>query len=851
MPTRHIESTLNDGFVDTWLVAGPVAREVRDLERFGTGPDYKLRIARDRYDAEPGLGAPPVERGGLAEGVDALWQYRRCADDHFVDLTGFYHLCHHLSAWAYAELQCPEAAETRFELTTNGPADVWLNGARVCRTEAFSHQIPATVAFSAPLREGGNALLVRFEAVAVRECPFVMALRLAEPALAALPVRLPTETSLAHRYADYERVFAQASLDREVYARGEEIVVRWPPDMRGSASVAVRLQTPDGRIFVEALVEARAGVAQSLGKGVQYPDGPLHVALLPHPDTYYIHNLRVSRALPLYVLKGGFSDAPYGAYEERRLEALRHAADQPGVYAQIARMELGRWSALDVVELEDAVEGINRRRDCSDFYLVGLLGALLRYGDEPRFPSSLRRQLETCAAGFRYWMDEPGDDAMCFWSENHQILFHACEVLAGQLFADHTFSNDGRIGAQHRATGEARALAWLRKRAAGGFREWDSNVYFEHDALALAHLADLAASDELRELSAVVLDKLLFTLALNSFRGAFGSTHGRTYSRFTRDAALECTSGMGRLLWGTGAYNAEILGPVALACARGYELPPVITEIAAAPVEELWSKERHAGEMEQGIDRAEGAWEVNKVTYKTPDGMLCSAQSYRPGEPGVQQHIWQATLSHDAVIFVTQPPCVSDDPSHRPSFWAGNVTLPRVAQWRDTLIAVHNIPEGDWFALTHAFFPTAAFDEFTVRDGHAFARKDDGYVALAAAQGLELTREGPGARRELRSRGRQNVWVCRLGRAARDGDFAAFQAKVLAAPPRFEALGATVTSLAGEEIRFGWEGPLLVNGAEQPLAGFKHYESPLCTCELDAPHMDIAGWNDVLRLQFR
>ena len=47
---------------------------------------------------------------------------------------------------------------------------------------------------------------------------------------------------------------------------------------------------------------------------------------------------------------------------------------------------------------------------------------------------------------FKYWMDEPGHDSMCYWSENHQILFAACEYLAGQLYPNEIFSNDGRKG---------------------------------------------------------------------------------------------------------------------------------------------------------------------------------------------------------------------------------------------------------------------------------------------------------------------------------------------------------------------------------------------------------------------
>jgi hypothetical protein len=148
----------------------------------------------------------------------------------------------------------------------------------------------------------------------------------------------------------------------------------------------------------------------------------------------------------------------------------------------------------------------------------------------------------------------------------------------------------------------------------GGFREWDSNTYFEEDVLALSHLADLAENDDVRELATVVLDKLFFSLAINSFNGVFGSTHGRTYTPYIKGAYLEPTSGIGRLLWGKGIFNDRILGTVSLACAVSYLLPPVIEAIALDPAAEIWNRERHAGQLEQWCDLAEGAWESNKVT---------------------------------------------------------------------------------------------------------------------------------------------------------------------------------------------------------------------------------------------
>jgi hypothetical protein len=869
MTTHFIEDTLHDGFVDRWLVAGPREFVVPELERF-SGRDYKLQILRHYHQTEPGVPAPLELERFTADGQELRWRAYRCAEDHFVDLSGFRHLCTHLRSWAYARVVSPAVTATTLHLTANAPADVWLNGVHVARLDEIRHQIPLTRAFEAELRAGENEILVRFEAVAARECPYVMALRL-ETTNAQTPafetqnstlntqdwlVRLPTPVPHQELRASFERIFERAFLSREVYSRRDAISVRWPDDMSESRQICIRMQDRQGRIYYEALPTVGAGTEHVIGTGVQFRDGAHRIVLMPHPDVYYLHNVRVTRELPFHIQKNDFAAVPYGTYAERRVEALADAAEREGVYSEIAKMELGRWNALNMPALREAVGRIRAREDCSDFYLVGLLGALQRYSADPAFPADLAGQIEQTALGFRYWADDPGADAMWFWSENHQILFHACEVLAGQLYSDHEFTNTGRNGAWHRERGERFAMAWLKKRAAGGFREWDSNTYFEHDALALAHLADLAEDDALCDMAAVVLDKLLFTMALNSHRGVFGSSHGRAYAPSLKGGRLELTSGMGRLLWGLGAFNAATLGSVALACARGYELPGVIAEIATARVEELWSRERHRQELTWEYDRA--GWDpsattlldVSKVTYRTPDAMLCAALDHHPGTPGVQQHVWQATFDQDAVVFVTHPPCISEENSHRPSYWHGNVTLPRVAQWYDTLVDVRNIPAGDWLPFTHAYFPVFAFDEYLLEGGWAFARRGEGYLALTAAQGVELVTRGAGAFRELRSYGRQNVWLCQLGRAARDGDFAAFRAAVLAAELHFEPLEVRFASLRGAAIRFGWEGPLLVDGVEQPLQHQLHYESPICTCELGAPAMEIAGWEEVLRLDF-
>ncbi|HEU5089145.1 MAG TPA: hypothetical protein VFT99_16930 [Roseiflexaceae bacterium] len=873
MSERYFEYETHQGYIDTWLVAGPRVLEVPDLERF-QGPSVRLEVLRHYDTRESGVSELPVERRALtADGVQLPWEYVACREDHFVDLSGFYHLTSHLRAWAFAQIVLPEAAAQRLIITTNGPADVWIDGTHVHRHEHIHHQVPASVPFTASLRAGVNNILVRIDGVAARECPFMLALQL--PDAAQVPVRLPTDQEHLELRASIERLIGEALLERDVYDRDSTVVVRWPGHVSSERQVCVRLQDTHNRIYVEALPEVRAGTSQALNRAVALQDGEYNVVLMPHPEAFYVNNVRVTRSIPLTVLKNRYSSAPYGTYAERRAEALADASTRGGVYAEIAKMERGAWGELDPAVIDETIDGINRRRDCSDFYLIGLLGALLRYGEQPAFGADLRRNIEDCALGFRYWSDEPGADAMWFWSENHRILFHACEVLAGQIWPDQVFSNSGMTGAEHRAKGEGLALDWLRERAAGGFREWDSNTYFEHDVLALTHLADLAETDQVRELSAVILDKLLYTMALNSFKGAFGSTHGRAYTVGIKGARRELTSGIGRLLWGQGVYNEATLGTVALACAANYELPQVIAEVATARMDHLWSREHHAGNANWELDRTTADWAVDKVTYKTADYMLCSAQDLAPGTRGVQQHVWQATLSHDAVVFVTHPPCLAEDGSHRPNAWHGNVVLPRVAQWHDTLIALHAIPPGAdwidrgrsdvhvdpnhpetyvdpaWMGFTHAYFPVFAFDEYRLRDGWAFARVGDGYLALTAANGLTLITTGANALRELRSPGWPNVWVCAMGRAEDDGDFVAFQERVLARDIAFNGTDVRCQTARGEQLAWSWNGPLLVDGREQRLHGFKHYESPIATCELNADFMDIAGYETVVRLDFK
>jgi hypothetical protein len=856
MTIGYLEYPLVKGYIHNWIVAGPYATEVKDLERF-TGAEWKLQIARHYYQPEPAIEGEPAEYGNFKAGdFEGAWNYVRTKDDHFVDVSKFYHLTHYLRAWAYAELSSPVEQTVTFTLTTNGPADVWINDQHVHRQEHFYHQIPNRVKFTASLTQGINRLLIRFEEVAARECPYSLALHLesfqAEAGAEDKVVRVPTAAPAPDRRMRLEKLFEASHLYQDVYAREEPVRLHLPQGEQSVTDFNVRLQNHKQDIYAEAFHVRRLGDAYiELPYPFQVPEDEYEIVMMPTPREYYELGLRISRTYNVYASNRVYSTQPYGTYAQRRQECLDDAARRDnGIFSEIAKMELGRWDKISTTAVLDALDGINRRKDCSDFYLCGLLGMVYRYADKPEFPPSLKQPLEDCILNFKYWDDEPGSDAMCYRTENHSLLFHACEILAGQLYPERVFTNVNQPGSWHIEKGERLARAWLRNRASSGFKEWDSNCYFEEDTLSLTTLASLAKNGEIWEMAAIVLDKMFFTMAVNSFKGVFGSTHGRTYTPFIKTGFREGTAPISRLLWGMGIFNDHLLGGVSLAVSS-YELPPIIEAIAVDQMDEMWDREQHAGSQEDfGTSGSANTTCVNKVTYKTPDYMLASAQDWRPGEKGYQQHIWQATLSPHATIFTSHPPCAAEDGSHRPNFWHGNDTLPRVAQWKDVLVAVYNLPEDDWMGFTHAYFPAYAFTKYEVRDGWAFAQVDNGYIALTAAKGLEFITQGDNAFRELRSEGTPNVWLVQMGRAALDGTFEEFTAKVLAMPVKFGAGKVDLTGLRGDKIAFGWKGAFKVNGKAQKLSDFKHYENPFCTAELGADTMEIQYGLDAMKLHF-
>ena len=193
---------------------------------------------------------------------------------------------------------------------------------------------------------------------------------------------------------------------------------------------------------------------------------------------------------------------------------------------------LGRGETIPDAEILEKLEPtfnfIKSRYDCSDFRMISVLRIYIQFGD--KLPQQVRDKIKDTIINFRYWMDQPGKDSMCFWSENHQILFAVSEYLAGQTFPDEVFKNDGKSGKEHMAIAAKRIEYWTNFRFIYGFTEWYSNVYYMEDLAPLSNLAEFAKDETIKLKANIMLDIFWFDVATHSHKGAFVSTGGRMYS---------------------------------------------------------------------------------------------------------------------------------------------------------------------------------------------------------------------------------------------------------------------------------------------------------------------------------
>jgi len=246
---------------------------------------------------------------------------------------------------------------------------------------------------------------------------------------------------------------------------------------------------------------------------------------------------------------------------------------------------LEKDAPFDAALLEDTFLFIQKRYDCADFWITGVLRALYAYGDKlEKYRVGLSDDMKNTVLGFKYHWDQKGRDSLCTWSENHQILFAGAEYLAGHLYENEIFTNSGRKGRYHKQRGKKRILMWCTRRFKYGFTEWYSNNYYREDVAAMSNIQEFAPDGDVRNAITQIMHMIFFDMATQSFKGSFVSTGGRMYEDNKKSGRL------GSKLNGIIAHAFEmdrVNNPsrphgidVNFLLNKAYALPEVIKQIA-------------------------------------------------------------------------------------------------------------------------------------------------------------------------------------------------------------------------------------------------------------------------------
>ncbi|MCE0826388.1 hypothetical protein LVQ78_10135 [Buttiauxella sp. A2-C2_NF] len=710
-----------------------------------------------------------------------------------VSFSSFQRVPFHVQRWLELELHATEAGSYPFQLSTCGGARLWCNEQAVAKFTPFSRNKMQSCELMLPLQAGKNTLLIHLEELFERDTVF--ALRFIYQGCVPLGVSLP-QTDAA--VLDELSLFAGA-MRPELTARDNQVRIR------------LGANAPTQPVSLSGEIHGMGNdnfTPRQVDFGTATPDGQLLTLSLPAEigSAHYQIVLRISCAGVSITRSFGVNLIPSPGHaehstslDERKLKALRHTArhGMERTSRLLAMLQCGETTAEADRLLLDTLKRISAREDCSDFSLVPLLWIWREHNGE-HFPAALWRRVRSSILGYRYWMDEQGNDVMWFWSENHTLCFHTAQYLAGQMFPNELFLASGRSGEEQRAIAALRLAQWFDAIELYGFVEWNSAPYYPVDYIGLFALYQLAEDAWVRQRAKGLIDRLMLLSSLHYQDGIAAGTMGRVYEKELLAGVLTELSAYGNVAWGGGWYNRKCAS-LPLFCASDYQ-PPVAADSYARLSQGSLSAFYQAG----------GG---NIVVWKEPGVSLSSCINHHPGQRGHQQHLMdvQFATHHDAKFWVNHPGEAEPGGEQRPSYWSGNGVLPQLMQVENRALQFWQLPADTAFPWTHLYLPADAFEQVITLPRTCLVRAGNAFAVIGCSAPLNAVTTGMTAGNEYRAQAHHVAWFTEVGHGD-DAAFAAFCQRMETLVVSIEDQQAVVSTAQGELMRLDWQGKCLVEG---------------------------------------
>ena len=637
------------------------------------------------------------------------------------------------------------AAAYTFEILTEGLYEFCVHTCSLIKVYADDNLVVSDfnsmriiercVSFSVHFTKGTHVLKIVADDLAERDSQLYIRLTYTgtEKILQLLPQVIDSEV-----IAYAKRIMDSLYLDKQTYC-DNNVNVMIGEEITKPLNCNLILSYPDSNAETEsietAIVLKPGDMSISIGHLLFKPFGLINVA--------------VSTIVNGCVLTAKFEAEYYTINEsgaetiaERKLQALRFYAKYGNKTFQtlLAKCHVCKFVDAEIFDME--MDKIESHYDCSDFRLSAVIYALRNFTEY--FSSEQLTRMREAVLNFRYWSDEPGDDVMWYFSENHAINFHVAELLAGELYGDELFPVAGITGSEHVKRATKRINAWFDNFEKNGFIEWNSSVYIPIDLIAIFSLVSMSSNKELVERGSKILDLIFDIIASNSFKGVMSSSYGRIYFKNLIGRRVGEISALNWIASGRGFLNHHSFSTV-LFCLSAYE-----------PSERILQE--YNTEEPLVVRNKVKLLDLDVYAYKTADYIISSALNKKQDAKGTQEHLFHVTaVNPDCQLWINHPGELSYFGEGRPSYWAGSLSMPKVRQDRNKaeLQFGHLAGEADF---THMYVPLRFFDSWNMCERYLVVEKCNVYVYVSARNGLSLVSDGPFCDSEVRSYGNENVW---------------------------------------------------------------------------------------------
>jgi len=436
-------------------------------------------------------------------------------------------------------------------------------------------------------------------------------------------------------------------------------------------------------------------------------------------------------------------------------------------------------------------------------------------------------------------------------TENHWMMYYTALYLASQTWkavpGDIWYT--GKTSKENFREAEGWLNHWIKLTTTLGQGEFDSPRYGSCFLGPAFLLYDFAEDQDMRKKAGMILDLLLADYGIDYLNGLYTGGHSRIIGNQVHDDLSTPMHSFGYLYFGQTDFPRR-KNMVIFACLSSYRLPPVIYKIATDRKKPYVSREtkRVRNIIRFGTEKNPPVFKCNYMTERYCLGSL-QGGILQP----IQQHTWDVSYP-GGTIFSLHPYfsykelgmffpeeikiLIEDVQKSKTTYtnedkWVASSPFEQTFQYKNTIIVLYTIEEGEWPCHIDAFFPKNLVKIEREKNGWIFYEAGEIFIAYYPVKSYEWLEEEINYR--LRSYNQQNGLILEVDEKNNYSSFQDFQQRMKRNTVFIDssgtALSVSYTASDGTKLEFTYGGSRKLNGRIMDFKDNGLYDSPFIHSE--------------------